>query len=136
MNYQFTRDIGSGASFSCLSKYTASTEADGKWLESPRNKTSVGNLPKWKDIYHSCGAQHSTSTIAEAEVTPTHKIFSTAVDDEPAESWWVRIWVFATDPLVRNKQLIGDWGPGGQQINKNPQWTPKVKKGQQDLARD
>lgn len=48
MNYQFTRDIGSGASFSCLSKCTASTEADGKWLESPRNKTSVGNFQSEK----------------------------------------------------------------------------------------
>lgn len=112
MNYQFTRDIGSGASFSCLSKYTASTEADGKWLERPRNKTSVGNFPKWKDIYNSCGAKHSTATIAEAEDTPTHRIFSTAGDDEPTEIWWASIWVFATDLLVRNKQITGDGVPG------------------------
>lgn len=88
-----------------LSQWTLSIYRS-KWLESPRNKTSVGNFPKWKDIYNSCGAKHSTATISEAEDTPTQRIFSTAVDDEPAESWWVRIWVFATDPLVRKKKTL------------------------------
>lgn len=111
------KDVGSGASFSCLSKYTAPTEAEDKWLESPRNKTSVGNFPKWEGIYISCGAKHSTATIAEAEDTPTQRIFSTAVQDEAAESWWARTGVFATDLLVRNKQVSGDLGPGGQQKN-------------------
>lgn len=106
MNYQFTKDIQSGTSFSCLSQHTASIEADGKWLESPRNKTSVGNFPKWEDIYNSCGAKHSTATIAEAEDTPTHRIFSTAVDDEPAESWWVRIWVFAQTHWLGTKRTL------------------------------
>lgn len=36
-------------------------------------------------------------------------------------------------PTGQNKQVTGDWG---QQINKNPQWSPGEKKGQQDLAKD
>lgn len=137
MNYQFTRDTGSGASFSCLSKYRTSTEADGKWLESPRNKTSVGNFPKWKDTYNSCGAKHSTATTAEVEDTPTQRIFSTAVDDEPAESWWIRIWVFATQILlVRNKQVTGDWGPEDNKWTRSHKEALRTKKDQQDLAKD
>lgn len=75
MNYQFTKDIYSQASFYCINKNRASPEADGKWLESPRNKISVGNFPKIKDVYNSCSAKYRIATMAETEDTSTHRIF-------------------------------------------------------------
>lgn len=120
------KDIGSGALFSCLSKYTAPTEADGKWLESPRNKTSVGNFPKWNDIYNSCAAKASTATIAEA------------ADTHPLSGFLALQWMMNQQRddgsglgVCYWQEQTGHWrlGPGGQQINKNPQWTPKANKG-------
>lgn len=73
MNYQFTKDIYSWASLYCINENRASPEADGKWLESPRNKTSVGNFPKLKDVYNSCSAKYRIATIAETEDTATQR---------------------------------------------------------------
>lgn len=69
MNYQFTKHIYGWASFYSIDKNRASPEADGKWLESPRNKISLGNFPKLKDVYNSCSAKYRTATIAGIEHT-------------------------------------------------------------------
>lgn len=54
--------IYSQAALYCINKNTTSPEADGKWLESPRNKTSIGNFPELKDVYNSCSAKYRIAT--------------------------------------------------------------------------